>query len=43
METCIETSKVNNKSTIVDEEIKKNNMDTFERIQKDWFNFKKRT
>jgi hypothetical protein len=40
METCIETSKVNNKNVIVDEEVTKNNMDTFEKIQNGWFNFK---
>ena len=39
METCIETSKVNNKNVIIDEEIKKNNIDTFEDIQNGWFNF----
>jgi hypothetical protein len=37
METCIETSKVNNKNVIIDEEIIKNNIDTFEKIQNNWF------
>lgn len=41
METCIETSKVNNKNTIVDEEIIKNNIDAFEKIQNGWFDFQK--
>jgi hypothetical protein len=39
METCIETSKVNNKNVIIDEKIIKNNMDTFEKIQNGWFKF----
>jgi hypothetical protein len=39
METCIETSKVNNKNVIIDEKIIKNNIDTFEKIQNGWFDF----